>query len=83
MAITQNSGASLLFNGSTAEGPITNAAGTTCIFTGSSMLRSRISGNGNIRYDKSSMLRQLIGLGGRSATVTNTQYPTNFGGGTL
>lgn len=84
VAITQNSGASLVFqNGATAEGPITNAAGTTCIFTGASMLRSRILGNGNIRYDKSSMLRQLIGLNGRSPTLTNTQYPTNFGGGTL
>lgn len=84
VAITQNAGASLVFqNGASAEGAITNAAGTTCFFTGGSILRSRILGNGNIRYDKSSMLRQLIGFGGRSATLTNTQYPTNFGGGTL
>jgi hypothetical protein len=35
-----------------------------------------------VKYDRSSLWLTLNG-NGRAGTATNTQYPTNFGGGTL
>jgi len=80
--LTIQSNASVLFSGGYCNGAATIAAGGLISFKNETYNKAEIYGNGSITYDKRSLLKTLNG-GARAGSTSNTQYPTNFGAGTL
>jgi len=65
------------------RGAITVSTGGSCVFSGG-LQRGNIFGSGVITFPTTTdLMRQLNGSSGRTGTATNTQRPTNFGGGQL
>ena len=83
-SISFANGAVGTFNSSSSNrGAITVSTGGSCVFSGG-VQRGNIFGSGVITFPTTTdLMRQLNGPSGRTGTATNTQRPTNFGGGQL
>jgi len=83
-SLTFQSGSTGVFSGSSQNlGALTVNSGGLCSFAGG-LQRGNVFGTGVIRFPTIvDLMRQLNGPGGRTGTATNTQRPTNFGGGQL